>query len=401
MVIFPARPTGSSSMLKFLALPTLAVIATVFLAGCQQKALDPNDPNFVVAEKGDFKVTKAQLDAAVDEFLKSRQATPAMVGQDKMPVIQTAMLRNIVLKQLLLDRAATLQLKDVDKEEAAELEKLKGPMSDADFQQQLSRAGMTLDQLKQKIHEKVVVMDVLQTEAFKNADPSDQEINAIYEQYKDSFNIPETIRVSRILVHMDDKATPAQKAEKKKAIDQAHTRVAKGEDFSKVAMEMSEDQTSKTRGGDLGAVRKGESEPGFDEVAFKTKVNALSPVFLTPLGYEFVKVTEHHDAGVVPIAEARSYIAQKLRERKMEEQEQAYAQKLLANSGVKYNIPLVEPPAQMMPPSAPGGAPAGGAPAGGSPAAQMPEASASTPPMGTPDVTTNNAAPAANAAPAK
>ncbi len=61
---------------------------------------------------------------------------------------------------------------------------------------------------------------------------------------KDKFNVPPQIRASRILIIVDEKATPADKAAKKKAIDKAHDRVTHGEDFSKVATEVSEDRYS-------------------------------------------------------------------------------------------------------------------------------------------------------------
>jgi hypothetical protein len=106
-------------------------------------------------------------------------------------------------------------------------------------------------------------------------------------------------------------------------------------------------------------------------VAFNTKQGAVSPVFLTPLGYQFLKVTAIQPAGVVPVADARGYISSKLREMKMEEQSQAYAKKLLADSGVTYHFVLVDPPAQAaaaVGPGGPGSAPSSAAPNSSAPA---------------------------------
>jgi hypothetical protein len=171
--------------------------------------------------------------------------------------------------------------------------------------------------------------------------------------------------------------------------DAAHARVVKGEDFSKVAMEVSEDQSSKSKGGDLGYFQQGENEPGFDDVAFKAKVNTVSPVFPTELGYQFIKVTAIQPAGVLPVADARNYISGKLREMKMGQQEQAYAKKVLADSGVTYHIVLIDPPAQTAPPGAPNTGT--GEPAQPS---SIPESSASTPPMTAPEPASTNSEPA-------
>ncbi len=142
----------------------------------------------------------------------------------------------------------------------------------------------------------------------------------------------------------------------------------KGEDFSKVAMEVSQDRYSAPKGGDIDFFPKGVNEPGFDDVAFNTKENAVSPVFQTQLGYQFLKVTAIQPAGLVPVADARGYISSKLKEQKMQTQSQDYAKKLLADSGVKYHYVLVTPPAQTQ--AAPGAAPdaADSAPASGAPA---------------------------------
>jgi len=385
MANFPVRRSVFDSSRNFLALPALLLLAGVaLLAGCHPAVTDPNDPKFVVAEKGNWQILRGELDTEVANYLKQHQATPEQVGPAKMPIVETVMLKNMVLKKLILDKAAALPLTDVDKEEASELDKLKGPATDAEFDQQLKAAGLTLDDLKKKIHEKVLISKVLEAEAFKNDDPTDQEIDAIYLQHKDSFNIPAKIRASRILILVDDKTSPADKAAKKKAIDQARDRVVHGEDFSKVAMEVSQDRYSAPKGGDINFFQRGENEPGFDDVAFNTKENAISPVFLTSLGYQFLKVTAIQPAGVVPVADARGYISSKLREMKMEEQSQIYAKKLLADSGVIYHLVLVDPPAQAAAEAGPGGPDS-------APPSAAPDSSASSPPAEAPPAATNDA----------
>jgi peptidyl-prolyl cis-trans isomerase C len=391
MAFFPVRRSTFHSSKDFLVLSALLLAGVALLAGCHPAVTDPNDPKFIVAEKGTWQITNGELDAEVASYLKQHQATPEQVGPAKMPMVKTVMLKNMVLKKLLLDKAAALPVKDTEKEEATELDQLKGPASDAEFAAQLKTAGLTLDDLKKKIHEKVLISKVLEAEAFKNIDPTDQEINDIYLKNKDSFNLPAKVRASRILVLVDDKTTPAQKAAAKKAIDQAHARVVHGEDFSKVAMEVSQDQYSAPKGGDINFFQRGENEPGFDDVAFNTKQGAVSPVFQTSLGYQFLKVTDIKPAGVVPVADARGYISSKLREMKMEEQSQAYAKKVLADSGVIYHLTLVDPPAQAA--AAPGesdGAPSSAEPDSGPPSAG-PDSSASAPPAEAAPADTNGA----------
>jgi parvulin-like peptidyl-prolyl isomerase len=392
MVNFPVRRSLVESFPHFLVIPAFLIGVAAILSGCHPAVTDPNDPKFIEAEKGTWKITREDLNKEVAVFLKQNHTTPDQVGPSKMPIVETVTLKNMVLKKLLLDQGAANPVKDADKAEAAEFDAIKTRIPPGkSLEELLKTAGLTVDDLKKQIHEKIIVENVLKAQAFKNVDPTEQQISDFYLQNKASITTPPQIRASRILVHLDEKMSPADKAAKKKIIDKAHARVLKGEEFSKVASQVSEDQSSKEKGGDLDFFRPNENEPGFDDVAFRTKLGAVSPVFETSLGYQFIKVTDAKPGGQVPLAEVRPKITAYLREKNMEEQSQAYAKKLLADSGVTYHMTLVDPPAQM-PPGGPGG-PGGpdNAPPSG-PDGAPPAGPDNAPPSG---VTDNGAPPAA------
>jgi foldase protein PrsA len=358
---------------------TLLVAAALCASSCHPRVTDPHDPNFVVAQKDSWTITRAQLDHELADYFKEHQLTAAQVGPANMPALETAMLRNMVMEKLLLTRASTMTFKDVDKNDADAFERIKGhfPTEQA-FQDQLKTANVTVDDLKKRIHEQVIIEKLFEAEALHDLDPTDKEVNDFYLGHKDRYNIPLKLRASRVVIVVPDKATPEQKAAKKKIIDAARARVVKGEDFSKVATAVSEDRYSAPRGGDIGYFQRGETEPGFDDVAFNTKIGVLSPVFETQLGYEFLKITEVKPAGLAPIDDARGDIMETLRKMKVAQQEEAYTQKLMQDSKVQYNIPLTEPPAEATAPPADGQA----APADGSqapPAAPAPNPAPSGP----------------------
>ena len=385
MAYSPVRRSVFDSSKNFPALAALLLAGAALLAGCHPAVTDPKDPKFIVAEKGNWQITRGELDTEVANLLKQNQVTPEQVGPSKMPVVETRMLKNMVLKKLILDKAASLQLKDVDKEEATQLDAVKQSIPPGqNFEQQLKAADLTLDDLKKIIHEKVLVRKVLEAEALKDVEPTDQEINAFYLEKKASIPpAPPQVRASRILILVDDKTSPADKTAKKKAIDKARDRVGHGEDFSKVAAEVSQDQSSKSNGGDMGLFKRGDNpDAGFDDVAFNTKLGVVSPVFQTPLGYQFLKVTDIKPGGQVPLADIRPKISAYLRDQKMKEQSKDYLEKLLADSGVVYHMKLVEPPA-------PNAAASPGGPAGAPPPAS---ASVSTPPTPAPAAATSTPA---------
>jgi parvulin-like peptidyl-prolyl isomerase len=348
----------------------LLACASLTLAGCHHAVTDPTDPKFIVAEKpGEWTITRAELDKTVNAFLKDKNATADQVGPDKMLVLETALLNQMVTTKLILARAATLSFPDVDKEADQQLQAFKDQMPPGtDFDAKLKEAGVTIDEVKKNVRDHVLIAHVIKAEALKDDEPSDQQINDFYLQHKEQFVTDPKVRASRVVVLVDPTTSPADKAAKKKKIDDARARVAKGEDFAKVASDVSEDRYSAAQGGDIGFFSPGQNEAGFDDVAFTTKLNQVSPVFETPMGYEFLKVTDQHPSTQLTQAEAHSIIANGLRQQTDEQEVGAYTKKLLDNGGVTFHIARIDPSAQQ--------APAGGtqapAPDNSAPAPQPP-----------------------------
>jgi parvulin-like peptidyl-prolyl isomerase len=331
------------------ALPSLSLAAGLILslAGCHPVIKDPDDPRFIVAEKpGDWSITRKDLEAEIDLLLHQQHRTREEFGPAKMPIIESQVLHSMVLKKLILARAGPLNIApaDVDKDTNALLDQVKSQApTPEDFDAKLKEAGVTVDQFKARIHDDIIIRKVLEAEALHDDQPTDQEIDDFYLKNKDKFIVPDKIRASRVLIMVDDHTSPADKAAKKKEIDAARARVENGEDFGKVASEISEDRYSAPKGGDIGYFQKGEEEEQFDAVAFATKPGVVSPVFQTPMGYQFLKVTDVQAGGTLAIAQVRDVIAQHLKEEKEGQQGNDYTQALLGKSGVIFHLVPVNP----------------------------------------------------------
>ena len=378
---FFRRPRVDSTPFKNLfTLPIALILGVALLAtGCHPRVKDPNDPKFIVAEKGNWQITRGDLNKEIASYLQQHGMTMDQVGLANQPKLETFMLENMVLKKLILEHAATMQLKDVDADEAKAIDAIKSRVPPGqNFDDELKKVGMTEDDLKSRIHDQIVISKVMDAQAFKNSAPTEKEVSDFYTQNKDKFNVPPKLRASRVLVMVDEKATPADKAAKKKIIDKAHDRVAHGEEFSKVATEVSEDRYSAPRGGDINWFAQGENEKEFDAVAFNTKTGAVSAVFETPMGYQFLKVTDSQPGGIASLADASATITKYLTEMKKRQDEAAYTEKLLDDKSVTFYITRGD----LHAPAAP---PAGALDAQGGPApAPAPDAAAPAPAPATP-----------------
>lgn len=75
----------------------------------------------------------------------------------------------------------------------------------------------------------------------------------------------------------------------------ARQRLINGEDFAKVAAEVSTDTGTKDKGGDLGWFGKGVMVPEFEQAAFSLKVGELSQPIKSQFGYHIIQVLAHED----------------------------------------------------------------------------------------------------------
>jgi len=164
---------------------------------------------------------------------------------------------------------------------------------------------------------KYLIADLAQVRSSMTFD--DGELEAYYEQNKESYRTGESVRASHILIPVAPDADP-------QAVETARARAAAlvdelrgGADFATLARQASADPGSAARGGDVGFFSRGEMVPEFEEAAFGLAINAISDPIRTQYGFHILKVTEKRDAGYKPFEEVRADVMNKLTERKVKE----------------------------------------------------------------------------------
>jgi peptidyl-prolyl cis-trans isomerase C len=120
---------------------------------------------------------------------------------------------------------------------------------------------------------------------------TDAAMHKVYDDAVKQMGKEQEVHARHILIRAaagDEKASKAAEDKIKMVI----ARLNKGEDFAKVASEVTEDPSGKANGGDLGYFTKEQMVPEFSEVAFKLDKGQISGPVKTQFGWHVIKVED-------------------------------------------------------------------------------------------------------------
>ncbi|MFB9330461.1 peptidylprolyl isomerase [Paenibacillus aurantiacus] len=259
---------------------------SVNIASNSDKSPLGNDGNKAVGTVNGSVITKNQLYSAMAE------AGGAQI------------LDNLIQEELVKQEAKKQGIVISDKDVDVEIAQIKKQFpSESDFQNALQQANMTLENLKKQIPMQLRIRKLVEP----RAKVTDSEVKQYFEANRASFDQPEEVKASHILV-----ATEAE-------ADEIMKQLKAGADFAKLAKEKSTDPGSKNAGGDLGFFGRGAMVPEFEEAAFSLKVGELGGPVKTDYGYHIIKLTDHKDAKAATLEEKKAEIQKQLTSQKVVE----------------------------------------------------------------------------------
>jgi peptidyl-prolyl cis-trans isomerase D len=135
---------------------------------------------------------------------------------------------------------------------------------------------------------------------------SDEELRAAYQQGIDQFKVQNRVHVEHILFKTVGK-TDAEVAEIQKTADGVLKKAKSGGNFEDLAKQYSED-TSKTKGGDIGWIIEGQTVPEFQQAAFSLPKGSISDLVKTQYGFHIIKVLDKETARTKSFEEVKAEI---------------------------------------------------------------------------------------------
>ncbi|MBF2760492.1 MAG: peptidylprolyl isomerase [Ectothiorhodospiraceae bacterium AqS1] len=164
--------------------------------------------------------------------------------------------------------------------------------------------------------------------------PSGFHIVSLVDKRSDNLHIVEQTRARHILVTPDELTDDASARQQLTVLRE---QILAGADFEGLARARSDDVSSASKGGDLGWINPGETEPEFEQVMLSLNEDEISAPFQSRFGWHIVQVLErreHDDTEAALRAEAQ----RNLRQRKFEEVLELWLRRIRDEAYVEYRL---------------------------------------------------------------
>jgi peptidyl-prolyl cis-trans isomerase SurA len=224
---------------------------------------------------------------------------------------------NSVDELLLLQRGRELGLRlgdDQFKAVVNNIRKEQGLQDEAKFQAALAQEGMTMDDLRKQLERQMLIEQVQRQEIGSKLSITEEEARQYYVKHPEEFTDSASVTLREISIEVPaDKGevSVAKDDEAKKRIEDVRARLLKGEDFAKLAVEVSA-SPSKANGGLIGPFLHADMSAQLLALVEKMKPGDITQPIRTPKGYLLYKLETMKPQALQPFDSVRDLIADKV-----------------------------------------------------------------------------------------
>jgi peptidyl-prolyl cis-trans isomerase SurA len=261
-----------------------------------------------------------------------------------LATVTPEVLADAIEELLLVQRARDMGVEFTDKAfgEALDNVKKQNNLNDEQFKVALAQEGLTLEQLRQNFERQYMRSAVTQTEIYPRLQITDEELRQYYQAHPEEFALPETVMLREIFMAVPTTIRdnqPVVNVAEEEAIrgrmQAARERAVKGEDFAKLAAELSE-SPSKANGGLIGPVDVAQIAPAMRKLIDALKAGDIGEPVRTTRGFQMLKLESRSEAKPRPFGEVRQEILQKMRLERGDAELAKYLDGLLARAQIEW-----------------------------------------------------------------
>jgi peptidyl-prolyl cis-trans isomerase SurA len=254
-------------------------------------------------------VTQYELEEAEAYYVYENKLAAAPEG-DAQRALRKELLDRIIEGRLQLQQAEREKIivEDAEvSEQLADVMKRLGVASEAQLTEALKPQGITLDGVKRRIRETIMVQKVIRRKVTLRVSVTEQEIDRYLVDNREKLESGLTFEARHILLMPEaGRGEDGWLAAKQKA-DEVYAQLLAGENFAELARTNSQDPSGQD-GGSLGRLKRGELNSDIEIAILALRPGEMSPPFRSQVGYHLFKLDSRESLSGEGMAQARNQV---------------------------------------------------------------------------------------------
>jgi parvulin-like peptidyl-prolyl isomerase len=303
---------------------SLAVVALLLMAGPLAGSAEIIE-QVLVKVNGDI-ITKTDLEARQISALRQRDVDPKALQNDEQ--LKKALAE--VTPRLLVDAIDELLMIQLGREKnyrlsdeqfnrwLSNLRKEQNLEDEQRFLAALKQEGLTVADLRKNVERQFIINQVQQDEVGSKLQLTEEEARQYYQAHQKEFVEPASVTLREILIEVPTTTQQGQTGinvgqddETAKRAEAVRARITGGEDFGKVAAEVST-APSKANGGLIGPIAVAELSPNLQQLLEKMKPGDVTQPLRIQRGYQIIKLETLKPSTVQPFENVRDVVADRV-----------------------------------------------------------------------------------------
>lgn len=256
--------------------PVLLLAVFLFQCGCQR-----NDASKAVATVNDERILVVEFKERFLNTLNVAGDRSSMNTED-YDRLREEVLNYLIDEKMMLLRAGELGLTVSDDDMTKKMEEIKEGYTPEGFAKTLASQRVHYDDWKKALKTRMILEKLIASDVDARISVTEKEARAFYHARRREYTMEKKVHIAQIVLRDKEKA------------QNVLNRLKKGEDFGKVAREVSIGPEG-IQEGDLGFVSRGVMPETIDAVIFSLPSGAISQVIKSPYGYHIFKIIEKEE----------------------------------------------------------------------------------------------------------
>ncbi len=253
-------------------------------------------------------ITLYELDEAEAHYL--HETKQSSMTEDARRALRTRLLDTIIENRIQLQQAEREKITVEDSEVQDQLNDIMKKINAqnvAQFEDALKQQGLTIDSIKRRIREQILVQRLTRRKVTLRISVTEQEIDAYFAANREKLETGLTFEARHILFAVPPNAGDESWEAARRKAEQVAAQLTEGQDFATLARTYSDDPSGKD-GGSLGTLKRGELTPDIEQTILRLKPGESSPPTRSPMGYHLFHLDSQETLSGDALTQARSQI---------------------------------------------------------------------------------------------